>query len=60
MLSDKYGRLRTDMEDMIEAHQENTKIWNIVKKHYESTGLVAPTVELPVIIQMLIDEIPKP
>lgn len=58
-LEDKYRRLRTDMEDMIEAHQENVKMWNIFKAHYESNQLVVPSVDLPTMLQILLNP-PQP
>jgi hypothetical protein len=58
-LEDKYRRLRTDMEDMIDAHQENVKMWNILKAHYESNRLVVPIVNLPTMLQILLNP-PQP
>jgi hypothetical protein len=54
-LEDKYRRLRTDMEDMIDAHQENVKMWNILKEHCESNRLVVPSVNLPTMLQILLN-----
>jgi hypothetical protein len=54
-LEDKYRRLRTDMEDMIEAHKENVKVWNVLKLHYESQQLVVPSVDLPTMVQILLN-----
>ena len=54
-LEDKYKRLRTDMEDMIEAHKENVKVWNILKTYYESQQLVVPSVDLPTMVQILLN-----
>lgn len=54
-LEDKYRRLRTDMEDMIDAHQENVRVWNVLKSHYESQQLVVPSVDLPTMIQILLN-----
>ena len=54
-LEDKYRRLRTDMEDMIDAHQENVKVWNILKEYYESRQLVVPSVDLPTMLQILLN-----
>jgi len=47
------------MEDMIEAHQENVKMWNILKAHYESNQLVVPSVDLPTMLQILLNP-PQP
>ena len=54
-LEDKYRRLRTDMEDMIEAHKENVKVWNILKTYYESQQLVVPSADLPTMVQILLN-----
>lgn len=54
-LADKYGRLRTDMEDMIEAHQENARTWDVIKKFYEEQHVCPPTVCLDAIIRQQLD-----
>lgn len=56
-LADKYGRLRTDMEDMIEAHQENVRVWQFIKKFYEDQNSCPPTVCLDAIIKQKLDSI---
>lgn len=56
-LSDKYGRLRTDMEDMIEAHQENARAWKFIKEFYEEQQTCPPTVCLDAIIKQQFDSI---
>ena len=58
-LEDKYRRVRNDMEDMIDAHQENVRVWNILKAHYESQHLVVPSVDLPAMLQILLNP-PQP
>jgi len=58
-LEDKYRRLRTDMEDMIDAHQENVKVWKILKTHYESQQLIVPSIDLPKMLQILLNP-PQP
>lgn len=57
-LGDKYTFLRTYLEDMIEAHQENAAAWKVIKEYYESRYLCVPTVELPKLIEELIKQIP--
>ena len=57
-LEGKYRRIRTDMEDMIEAHQENVKIWQYIKAYYDRIGHSVPNIDLPTIIKLLLPDIP--
>ena len=51
---DKYRRLRTDMEDMIESHQELVRIWKSVTLRYDQLNLPLPSVHLEVIVEQLL------
>lgn len=57
-LEDKYRRLRTDMEDMIESHQENARIWQAIKLRYEQLNLPMPSLNLEEIVNQLLPKVP--
>ena len=58
MLTDKYNRLRTDMEDMIEAHHEMTRIWKAVLLRYEELKIPMPSLHLEEIVNELLPKLP--